>query len=228
MINGYATLLGARLSGVLNQWAARSAAARLSRACVIALGVAIGAIGVFGGGEAKASYTGTNHGWNELRPTVNWLCVDVASAYTHNGARIIQWPCHGGANQQWRAEYWGICGGEQLGASVYSCYRFRSLHSGKCLDIPSLTNASNTHLWDCHWNENQVFVARDLLASDPYNNVYTDHRFYFVSKMSRHQQNFTRCLDVPYGVGDWGVPINSHACNYSDAQKFYFWGIGRY
>ena len=29
-------------------------------------------------------------------------CVDVSGWSSANGARLIQWDCHGGANQKWR------------------------------------------------------------------------------------------------------------------------------
>lgn len=30
------------------------------------------------------------------------LCVDVYRAATTDGARLLQWSCHGATNQQWR------------------------------------------------------------------------------------------------------------------------------
>ena len=51
-------------------------------------------------------------------------CLDVSGGSLGDGASIIQWQCHGGANQQWRLEVAG---------EGYS--RMVSRASGKCLDV---------------------------------------------------------------------------------------------
>ncbi|MEU4211924.1 RICIN domain-containing protein [Streptomyces sp. NPDC026206] len=76
-------------------------------------------------------------------------CLDVQGFGTHDGARIIQWPCHGGSNQLWYLE-----------RRADNTWQIRSYHSHKCLDAhnPALTAPSQgTHLqqWSCIGGKNQ-------------------------------------------------------------------------
>ncbi|MGW9453377.1 RICIN domain-containing protein [Streptomyces sp. NPDC055632] len=78
-------------------------------------------------------------------------CLDVAGWGTHDGARIIQWPCHGGNNQKWYLE-----------RRADNQWQIRSLHSGKCLDAhnPAMTAPpQNTYLqqWTCLGGKNQAW-----------------------------------------------------------------------
>jgi len=52
-------------------------------------------------------------------------CADVNGASTSDGAAIIQWTCHTGANQQWQFE------------DVGGYFRLKANHSGKCMDLAS-------------------------------------------------------------------------------------------
>jgi hypothetical protein len=52
-------------------------------------------------------------------------CADVNGASTSDGAAIIQWPCHTGANQQWQFE------------DVGGYFRLKANHSAKCMDLAS-------------------------------------------------------------------------------------------
>ena len=52
-------------------------------------------------------------------------CADVSGASTSDGAAIIQWTCHTGANQQWQFE------------DVGGYFRLKANHSGKCMDLAS-------------------------------------------------------------------------------------------
>jgi glucosylceramidase len=41
-------------------------------------------------------------GWFRLVASHSGKCLDVYGAGQQNGARVIQWNCHGGPNQRWR------------------------------------------------------------------------------------------------------------------------------
>ena len=77
-------------------------------------------------------------------------CLDVSGASTEDGAAIIQWTCHGGANQQWRLE------------AVGEGYRFVARHSGKCLDVTGWSTDDGTGIiqWQCHGGANQTWLVR--------------------------------------------------------------------
>ena len=66
---------------------------------------------------------------------------------TADGTAIIQWSCHGQANQQW----------EEVPAN--GGFTLRSKASGKCLNVSgiSYTQGAKMHLWNCHDGDNQVF-----------------------------------------------------------------------
>jgi hypothetical protein len=72
----------------------------------------------------------------------------VAGWSTANGGAVIQWPCTGGANQQWRVIDMG--GGQ---------FRFQSVFSGKCLDVTGVSTADGAAMqqWDCYDVGNQKF-----------------------------------------------------------------------
>ena len=75
-------------------------------------------------------------------------CVDVQGASRANSARVIQYTCHRGANQQWRPV--PISGGY---------YELVARHSGKCLDVRGASRANSTPLiqYTCHRGANQQF-----------------------------------------------------------------------
>jgi len=72
--------------------------------------------------------------------------LDVFGASTANGARVIQWPWHGGRNQQWRMV--SVSGG---------AYAVISVHSGKALDVEgaSLADGARVIQWPWHGGANQ-------------------------------------------------------------------------
>ena len=72
------------------------------------------------------------------------MCLDVYGGYTHNGAGIIQWPCHDGGNQKWTQDG-GLLRPDHAG--------------GKCLDVygGGTGNGSRLIIWDCHGGANQRF-----------------------------------------------------------------------
>ena len=90
-------------------------------------------------------------GYSRLVSRHSGMCLDVSGASTEDGATIIQWPCHGGANQQWRLE------------AVGEGYRFVARHSGKCLDVTGWSTDDGTGIiqWQCHGGANQTWLARE-------------------------------------------------------------------
>lgn len=75
-------------------------------------------------------------------------CMDVQGASSSNGANIILWPCHGGANQKWR---------------FFSDHSIRTL-GNKCLDIRGGSNNRGTalQLYDCTGGANQKWSLQSL------------------------------------------------------------------
>ena len=84
-------------------------------------------------------------------------CLDVNGGSLDDGASIIQWQCHGGANQQWRLE--AVTGGYQLVAR----------HGGKCLDVrgESTNDGGSILQWSCHGGANQTWLLRPVSAVPP-------------------------------------------------------------
>ncbi|WP_055703320.1 RICIN domain-containing protein [Streptomyces silaceus] len=62
--------------------------------------------------------------WETLTSVKSEKCVDVADRSTADGARLVQWGCNGGVNQQ----YWLKDSGEGR-------VRIMARHSGKCLTV---------------------------------------------------------------------------------------------
>jgi Ricin-type beta-trefoil lectin domain-like len=46
--------------------------------------------------------SGANSGYDTISNRENGMCLDVQDASTAEGAPVIQWPCSGNANQQWK------------------------------------------------------------------------------------------------------------------------------
>ncbi len=68
------------------------------------------------------------------------MCLDVAREDLDDGADIIQWPCHGELNQQWRISARG------------DFFRLEAQHSGKCLHIAKGKKHSGKPAtqWSCY------------------------------------------------------------------------------
>jgi len=98
-------------------------------------------------------------------------CMDVSDVSPTDGARLQQWSCHGGANQQWRIE-----------PAAGGFFRLVAQHSGKCLDVTdwSIEDGVQLQQWACTDGENQQWTLQ--AAADGY-----------VSVISRHSD---RVLDV--------------------------------
>ncbi len=84
-----------------------------------------------------------------LRNVNSKKCLDIYGAATHNGARITQWECHWGGNQQWLLydHFWT----SSHKVTLYNAY------SNKCLDV--LAYATNRGaevvIYDCNGGTNQ-------------------------------------------------------------------------
>ncbi|WP_406065730.1 RICIN domain-containing protein [Streptomyces sp. NBC_01077] len=75
--------------------------------------------------------------------------LEVAGFGTHDGAKVVQWPCHGGPDQRWYLE-----------RRADDTWRIRSFQSNKCLDAhnSALTapgQGSPLQIWTCHEGTNQ-------------------------------------------------------------------------
>jgi len=62
-------------------------------------------------------------------------CMDVYGASTTAGAAVIQWPCHGGANQDWRLQPVGD-----------GSFEWRVRHSQLCLTVPGASQQAGAAL----------------------------------------------------------------------------------
>ena len=85
-------------------------------------------------------------------------CLDVTGFSQNNGAKVVQWQCHGGPNQLW---YFHKRAGEGN-----ALWELRAWHSNKCLDAanPSLTAPSQgayLQQWECLDGQNQAWRIQD-------------------------------------------------------------------
>ncbi|GAA4721125.1 beta-xylanase [Phytohabitans rumicis] len=85
--------------------------------------------------------TNPNPNGNRLRNEGAGRCLDVNGASTANGAQMVIWDCHSGANQQFT----------QNGRALQV--------TGKCLDAPPNASAgTRVQIWDCSSGANQQWV----------------------------------------------------------------------
>ena len=91
-------------------------------------------------------------------------CLDVPGASGQDGVALMQWACHGGANQQW----------EEVPAT--GGFMLRSRLSGKCIDVEggSTQAAARVLQWGCHGGANQVFNWRDGMLVARHSNQCLD------------------------------------------------------
>lgn len=122
-------------------------------------------------------------------------CLDITGWSTNAGAPLIQWDCHGGANQRFNFVHTG-----------FGNYNIVMVHSGQCLDVWgfSTDNGAPIVQWPCHGGDNQKFR---LIA-------HPDGYFSFVAVQSG------RCLDVKDVSTGNGVPIIQWDCHLGDNQRF--------
>ncbi|MGV9360754.1 RICIN domain-containing protein [Amycolatopsis sp. NPDC003731] len=81
--------------------------------------------------------------------------LDASGASTATGGKVIQWPAHGGTNQQWR-----------LTKVADNVFTLVNVNSGLCLDVPDGSSASGVQLqqWTCTGGAGQQWAA-DLVGS---------------------------------------------------------------
>ncbi|QKW15158.1 endo-1,4-beta-xylanase [Verrucosispora sp. NA02020] len=92
--------------------------------------------------DALNGGTTPNPTGNRLRNEASGRCLDVDGASSANGAPMLVWDCHTGANQQFT----------QNGRALQVM--------GKCLDVPNNAAAgTRVQIWDCHGGANQQWVV---------------------------------------------------------------------
>ena len=68
-------------------------------------------------------------------------CMAIGASATENGVKVIQWGCHGGADEMWKPE-----------PEAGGWFRLLNKNSGRCLAVPSALKDQGVRLiqWDCH------------------------------------------------------------------------------
>jgi hypothetical protein len=121
-------------------------------------------------------------------------CLDVAGG-TDDGMRLVQWSCHGGANQSFRIEPIG-------GGAV----RLVDQNSQKCVDVKQSGSADGTpiQIWGCNGTGAQSFAIED--AGNGYKRI--------------RNTLSNKCVDVNHQSNDDGATVQLWSCNGSSAQNF--------
>jgi uncharacterized repeat protein (TIGR03803 family) len=126
--------------------------------------------------------TSTPDQYFELVSRNSGKCLDVHGASPDAAAAVIQWVCHGGANQQWRLE-----------PADGGAFRIIARHSGQALDVfgALLDDVIPIIQWPAHGGDNQAWTLQP--ASDGY-----------VSIVARHSG---KVLDVEFASPDDGARV---------------------
>jgi poly(3-hydroxybutyrate) depolymerase len=124
---------------------------RSGLAAVAAAVLATGMLVAVKAAPASAATVDTN-AWYVLVNRNSGKALDVYNLATNDGARIIQWTRHDGANQQW-----------QFVDSGEGYYRLKSKHSGKVLDVSNRSTADGGAIqqWADQNGTNQQFRLAD-------------------------------------------------------------------
>jgi alpha-galactosidase len=122
-------------------------------------------------------------------------CVDVAGGGSGDGTDIVQWTCHGGANQTFRVEDVG-------GGAV----RLVDQGSQKCMDVDrsGTRDGTNIQLWTCNGTGAQSFVAEDQGGG--------------VTRLRNTGSG--KCVDVNGSSNADGGNVQLWTCNDSSAQRW--------
>jgi C-terminal processing protease CtpA/Prc len=128
-------------------------------------------------------------------------CLDVDGASTEDAAPVIQWRCHGGANQQWRLE-----------AVANGAFRLTARHSGKVLDVygGSIEDLAPAIQYPWHAGENQLWAIEP--ASDGYLRI-----------VARHSG---KALDVAGGSLEDGTSVIQYSVHGGANQQWLLRAIG--
>ncbi|GAB3238815.1 RICIN domain-containing protein [Glycomyces halotolerans] len=115
-------------------------------------------------------------------------CMDVVNGSSEDGAEIIQYDCHGGANQQW-----------QLQPTGGGYYQIVAWNSGKCIDVDgnSTSNGARIIQWPCNGGTNQQWELRDAGGGH-------------VQLVARHSG---KCIDVSDGSNDNSARLQQYSCH---------------
>jgi hypothetical protein len=114
------------------------------------LDLSVAAAAQLGLGNLQNEWVTVTFLWEPVRNNIvsvnSGKFADVDAWQLSDGAAIIQWTGHGGANQQWRFEYVGP-----------NAWRIVSVHSGKVLDVAggSLADGAPVIQWTWHGGPNQ-------------------------------------------------------------------------
>ncbi len=128
-------------------------------------------------------------------------CQDVRGADNTAGAEVIQWPCHGGDNQQL-----------QLVSKGNGYYNLVYRHSGQCTDVFGANTDAGAKViqWPCHGGDNQLFTLEDKGGG------------YYAFRYKHSGQ----CVDV-FGAGtEEAANVIQWPCHGGDNQLFRFVSSG--
>jgi Ricin-type beta-trefoil lectin domain. len=125
------------------------------------------------------------------------LCLDIENGSRSEGARLIQWPCTGGSNQEFRVHSGG-CG----------YFEIRNMNSGLCLAVSSHAQGAQIIQKQCDRSAEALWYFKNLLETN-----------YYIINMAT---NFA--MDVANSSYQWGAPIIAWPLTYSINQRFKFWG----
>lgn len=139
--------------------------------------------------------------------TPDGLCLDVAGWSQENGAAIIQWPCHGGANQRW-AQY-------RSSSMPAGNILLINLHSRKCIDVDQASTAPWARLIQYHCTYSNLDPQQQW-QKFPCNGGAWGCEVYRNAKSRLY-------MDVPYNSYNWGVQLHQYPYNDTAAQHFW-WG----
>lgn len=123
-------------------------------------------------------------------------CLDVAHAWTHHGANVLQANCTGTWNQHWRRQ-----------DTTDGFFLLIARHSGKCLDV---AHASTLH-------------GADVVQADCWAGFNQQWRFGAVSTtghvelVARHSG---RCLDVAHASTAHGADVIQGTCSALRNQRW--------
>ena len=116
--------------------------------------------------QQRACGSGANQKWQVidhdghimLKVKHSGQCLEVdqagGSQGLGNNAKLLQWPCHGGAQQQWEDTTKG-----------YRVYLLENRRSGRCLEVDQrvgagLVNGGGVLQWTCHSGAQQLWRFR--------------------------------------------------------------------
>jgi hypothetical protein len=94
---------------------------------------------------------GDNNWWiTKIQSVSSGLVLDVEHSSNDNHARVLQWPDHGGRNQQWEFDLGQEDGAVNEGFLHFPAgpkttfFKIRNRNSGKVLDVPASKSEANT------------------------------------------------------------------------------------